>query len=426
MRIKLLATVLLQVLTFFYLYSVPLKGMPFGVGTRILFALFGFIIIVFNLTKPKKKTSTIKRSTLYIFISLLIFLVFSVLTLIVNLSVDLSIIKYFSSFLLIMVAGYFLLWSYHMVHPDLNFSTIADYVITAVVMQMIIALAMFLIPGIYHFFISIQQTDAATSERLGVLSGLRLVGFGSTFFTSGIVNGYTLILIVAVIKLNKPKSKALLKYAIAFLLIFTVGMMMARTTLIGASLGLIFLLMPSKRLTVFSKTTYRFFSIIGKLFLVVLLVYLLLPNEDMMLIDNAASFGFEMFLNFMSGEGLSSESTDDLQTMFKWPTSFKTYMIGDGRFLDIKDSSLYYMQTDVGYLRLLYYFGVFGLLSFFLIQYTTLKVGYQLYFKEGRVLLLFFLFNFIYILLLNVKGFTDLFFLNILFCYKFGIQKETK
>ena len=159
MRIKLLATVLLQVLTFFYLYSVPLKGMPFGIGTRILFALFGFIIIVFNLTKPKKKTSTIKRSTLYIFISLLIFLVFSVLTLIVNLSVDLSIIKYFSSFLLIMVAGYFLLWSYHMVHPDLNFSTIADYVITAVVMQMIIALAMFLMPGIYHFFISIQQTD---------------------------------------------------------------------------------------------------------------------------------------------------------------------------------------------------------------------------------------------------------------------------
>ena len=75
-------------------------------------------------------------------------------------------------------------------------------------------------------------------------------------------------------------------------------------------------------------------------------------------------WAFEMFINYGSDAGLSSASTDRLKEMYVYPTSLKTYLIGDGLF-NLKDH--YYMETDVGYLRLLFYGGIPVALCFFII-----------------------------------------------------------
>jgi hypothetical protein len=48
-------------------------------------------------------------------------------------------------------------------------------------------------------------------------------------------------------------------------------------------------------------------------------------------------------------------------------------VIGDGHYYNKPGdaSSGYYMATDVGFLRLIYYFGTIGLLIYFLLQLTV-------------------------------------------------------
>lgn len=77
-----------------------------------------------------------------------------------------------------------------------------------------------------------------------------------------------------------------------------------------------------------------------------------------------------MFINYSSDAGLSSASTDRLKEMYVYPTSLKTYLIGDGLF-NLKDH--YYMETDVGYLRLLFYGGIPVALCFFYLSLHDYK-----------------------------------------------------
>ena len=88
-------------------------------------------------------------------------------------------------------------------------------------------------------------------------------------------------------------------------------------------------------------------------------------------------WAFEMFINYGSDAGLSSASTDRLKEMYVYPTSLKTYLIGDGLF-NLKDH--YYMETDVGYLRLLFYGGIPVALCFFIYPYMIKKDTCNLFF----------------------------------------------
>lgn len=67
-----------------------------------------------------------------------------------------------------------------------------------------------------------------------------------------------------------------------------------------------------------------------------------------------------------------------------WPQNQKTYYIGDMRWT--KGDS-YYGDSDVGYVRLLFYFGVPGVILFLLYQYSIVRIS-GLIFKE-RILSVF-------------------------------------
>lgn len=410
--------ILLYVMFFFYIYSVPFKGVPFGMGTRVLFAVFALLLLVLQFSS-KKKRKVLQKSLLPIFAAIALFLSWAFLALIINGSTDLSLVKYSNSFIIMTLAGYFVVFSLFKHYGKLTFSLIAHFIIVAVTVQMVISLMMFVSPPFRQLLLGLQQLDAATDERMDAVLGLRITGFGSNFFTSGIVNGYCLILVACLIRMCTPTYKQLFKYVICFLTVLLVGTMMARTTLVGAGLAAALLL--------FTRNSARSEGGHTNLRLIVVLVFILISalglyhiqsasTKDM--ISQSASFGFELFLNYLEGGELGSESTDELKTMFAWPETWHTYLFGDGRFVDVKNPELYYMYTDVGYLRLLYYFGVFGVLTFICIQYSLIRVGYYIHGNGKQILFIFFHCVFIYALLLNIKGFTDLFFLNILFCYR--------
>ena len=113
-------------------------------------------------------------------------------------------------------------------------------------------------------------------------------------------------------------------------------------------------------------------------------------------------WAFEMFINYGSDAGLSSASTDRLKEMYVYPTSLKTYLIGDGLF-NLKDH--YYMETDVGYLRLLFYGGIPVALCFFIYPYMIIKKTLATYSSPLFKRLLFIIF--LYVLVMNFNGLAD-------------------
>ena len=85
--------------------------------------------------------------------------------------------------------------------------------------------------------------------------------------------------------------------------------------------------------------------------------------------------------------------------MYIFPETIQTWIIGDGYWNNPYGSG-YYMHTDVGYLRLIYYFGLVGLFVYLLMQVSIIKNSFE------QKLLIYTIF--LYLLVLNLKGFTDL------------------
>ena len=84
-------------------------------------------------------------------------------------------------------------------------------------------------------------------------------------------------------------------------------------------------------------------------------------------------FAFEGFFNYFEKGEWYVASNDTLSTMVVFPETFKTWLIGDGYFSNPTNTDPYfigqvtggyYMGTDVGYLRFIFYCGVIGLIAF--------------------------------------------------------------
>ena len=84
-------------------------------------------------------------------------------------------------------------------------------------------------------------------------------------------------------------------------------------------------------------------------------------------------FAFEGFFSLAETGRWEVHSNEILKSMVVFPDNPKTWLIGNGYFENpyMKDPYYigrifygYYMQTDIGYCRFLFYFGIFGLLAF--------------------------------------------------------------
>ena len=81
-------------------------------------------------------------------------------------------------------------------------------------------------------------------------------------------------------------------------------------------------------------------------------------------------FGFEGFFSWIETGKWETDSTSRLESMIIWPEELRTWIIGDGYFENSRNDPNYmgdstdrgfYMGTDIGYLRFIYYFGIAGL-----------------------------------------------------------------
>ena len=111
-------------------------------------------------------------------------------------------------------------------------------------------------------------------------------------------------------------------------------------------------------------------------------------------IERLLFFTFQSAFMYMEKGSIMVSSLETLSGMyFEIPMS--TFLIGDAQY--IVNNGRYYMNTDVGYMRVILYMGILGVVSLIYMEYELIKIKYN----QNRILKKFLL---ILILILNFKG----------------------
>jgi len=282
-------------------------------------------------------------------------------------------------------------------------------IILAVYLQFILSLTMFYeILPIHEFIVPLTMTDEATLNAIENTPN-RLHGIGTNFFTLGVINCCTILLATAV--LIHTENKCLKKFYFVSIVIFlVVGMLMARTTLLSVPIIMFYYICNNKKNVISLVLSLFNFTIVSTLlFFIFQKSIIIFFDENEMLLR----FGFEHFYNFFEGNGFTSESTSELATLFILPDNLMTWIIGDARIINSKFPQFYYMNTDIGYCRALFYFGVIGLIPLLLLYFSLFKSAAI----RNRKYSSFFYFLFFMFLLLFYKGICNLLFLGCLFLF---------
>ena len=304
----------------------------------------------------------------------------------------------------------------------IDFYIITHYFIVALVVQSIIAIVMFVNRPVCLFLFDLQGIDL-NSRTIQMYWGLRLIGLGCFYFGAGIIYGLGLIsLIPLILKSNVTKQR--IKLMLLYVYLFVVGIFFSRTCMVGAAMSFAYLL----SCIFIPKIRTKVLAVISKFFVFLILIattlvgiYLSSPQlqEDY---GDIINFGFEAFINLSENGEFSTMSSDGLKEYHLniWPKDPKTYYFGDTQWTSSTGS--YYGDSDVGYIRLLYYFGIPGVILFLLYQYSIARILNSIF--RDRLLSFYFLIVFLYSVVLLVKGYTDT--ASLLFIYLHYHSYESK
>ena len=419
-NIWMLKSILAHAFLFFYIYSVQFKVGSGAIGSRVLLGLLGFILMIYILLK--EKNLMVNKNIIKVLTLLVLIVMASVSSLLINGTNDLTFIKYPISMIVIMFACYFVNWVMSKCNKNIDFKCVATTIINVVCIQILLSILLFLLPDLKEFVFNIQYFTDYELNIIRDTFDFRLVGCGSFFFGAAIVNGFAIILVSLIIRNYKLNTHELISIGVKYFIIFVFGMMMARATLIGFGLSIIILFLPSiTKLKIHFYKQSLLFILITFILPMFLLVFLYKYDPSYFAkIDPLISFGFEMLKNYFDSGELSTNSTDELKNMYVFPAHISTYILGDGLFNN-PDGFGYYQGIDVGFLRLTYYFGIVGLLIYLFLQGTLLYFAKKVCYTSA----VFFGVLFLYLLCLNLKGFTDLGFLVMLFFIKYSVSYKS-
>ncbi len=376
-----------------YIYFLKINFFPVYLILPYLF--LGFVFFVFEVVKKG-----LARKYFYYFFLIAISVVLASFSYIYNVDSDLfyvkenlilSLILFFSAFSIKKI--------YKLYDVDFNFKNVVFFASIALAVQLIFSLCVNFLPSLFNVVIKIVNIDGLSSDALQDFSEARLVGIGASFFASGIINSFFLILLAYNINFNCERRNYFLLLTL-YLIISITGILFSRTTIIGILLSSLFFL------------NYRnLFKV--SLVLVPSVILLFVYVRGLAESNSQIAFGLDFLFNFEDSQ--ASSSFDGLKEMYEiLPDSLKTWILGDAKYKIVSDNGEfleYYKNTDVGYFRVIFYNGLIGLLFFLLMTFYLLKKSF--YFSRFLIFLLLICF-----LSLNLKGVANIYF----FCFLFFVM----
>lgn len=392
------------ILFWFYIYSVRFVCCPIRTIKLLFFIGSGLVCYkYFNYSSFK-----ISKNQLMVIVCVGLCVFEAFLTSSINTYLDTKFIVELTKFPYVLLAFFPIVFCLRKSKLEISFDTITNFYVFAGVLQCVLALVMFLFPSVANFFNSIQVFE--TGEEAAIIRNMfrRLQGFGCRFFQSATINSFVLCLIANYIVKGKRKKWQLVFAILGYLIILLIGMFMARTVIVGFLLSFLFVI----------KLNWEKLKKIFKAFVIAMTVLLFLTSivftfysEE---IIKLSKFGFEMFYRLESSGKLETSSSNKVGDMIIFPEDdeYISWIIGDAKFMDPSGSG-YYMHTDVGYSRYIYYFGLTGCFILFLSQ--TIIIIYIA--SKNPKEYFFFWVSWLLFLALNIKGVEFLTLYIIPFCY---------
>lgn len=357
------------IVSWMFFFPLDFNFLPSAINSKMLMAVLGMVFIWRDQVKHQFGF-IVDRSVIWIYTLAILFSLSCFASTVINNTYVKDYTTYFISMAVWFSAAYA---SYSMIkyaHNRDSIVLIGKYIIALCVVQGILSFAFHVYPEVYNLFSKFFYVQKATAK-----SGTRLFGLGTSSDTGGIRYAVSLLFIAYLMCKTRPTLKEKYLYAISFLIIVVFGNMMSRTTSVGALLAIIYIAIKTNwnRVKGGAIQPISVLLITVVLFMPLLLVFSNFFPQTAKLYE----FAFEGFINFMNNGEWATSSTNILLGMWNiWPNNVKTWLIGDGMLLNPDDPSLYYMGTDVGYIRFIFYCGLLGLLLFilfFMFLYAELK-----------------------------------------------------
>ena len=408
------------VVTSLYYFPFELVALP-GINTKMAMAVVGILVSIYRLAI--NRNTIIPKNVLVLSIMAGLVSLAGFFSVVYNNTTDLAYATYLISMWVWLSAALVVCTLIEKVHGKLNVPLVCHYLIAVSVGQCLMALLIDFNPAVKNV------VDTYISQDQELLNEIdRLYGIGAWLDVAGTRFSACLIMIAFLMNIHKERLsvKQIWVYMISYAIIGVVGNMVARTTSVGIAISLLYLLVVFKpwEFSILKSSLGIWKHIVIAVLVLIPIVYVLYTTNDQF--RQLFRFAFEALFNFIEKGEWETSSTNRLQTMYVFPESWKTWIIGDGYFSNpYSDPNFvgkyiggYYMGTDVGYLRFIFYSGLVGLIAFsaFIIYASyTCMINLQRY----RVLFVLLLFsNFV----IWLKVATDIFLVFALFICVANLQ----
>ena len=383
-----------MLVTSFYLFPISFTFLPYALNSKILVGVFGIAAFLFD--SITKRAGEVSRSTVGATLLAAVFSVWCLYSVTVAGTYEMDYASYIVSFFTWMAGAYGVYAALRIGYGEVNIGLLIRYLAIVGVFQCISAVLIDNNPAFSDLVDRVVAGNEYYREHR------RMYGIGAALDPAGIRFSVILVMIAHQFSTDPAVHARGLYQAtdlIAFTIITIIGVVISRTTMVGASLGLAYMVLSLVRLRQGGFITLRMMRI----FIVFLLVFVLLILLGIYLFRTNATF--EGYLRF----GF------ELSKMWVWPTDTRTWIIGRGTY------GVFENDTDIGYCNFIFYCGMIGLTLFsifFLYVHLTLNRKYR---KFGITSLLLVALTFI----IWLKVTTDLFFIDaLLLCIPGNWEEE--
>lgn len=368
----------------FYFFPFEFTFLP-GVNTKM--AMAGVGLVLYSIDLAKGRTPHINKESFVVAVIAALVSLCGLTSVIINNTNDYTYAMYIVSMFVWLGGAYTAVKIVKCLHGYVSVELICNYLIGVCVGQCVLALMIDSMPAfkamVDRYVVGFDFVDTETLTEAN-----RIYGIGAAVDVAGTRFAAVLVIIAVMLqKLSRSRYNGYMwVYLIAFIFISLVGNMMARTTTVGVVLSVTYWVVSSGIFNMFlRKNNMRIWKYLIGVLLVTLPLIIYLYSANKQFHDNIR-FAFEGFFSLAEKGYWETNSNNILKNMIVFPDNIKTWLIGDGYFDNPYWSDPYYvgpnfhgyyMQTDIGYLRFIFYFGLIGLISFvvYFLKVTTVCVS---------------------------------------------------
>ena len=359
--IRFISMLFMLVVTSLFLFPFNLP-VSITVNTKMILAVIG--VGLFGLDKLRQRALTVPWDFIVLSLICAVISIWAFFTTTLHGAADYAFAKYIISVWVWLGGAYAVVWLIKAIHGKATEELVGNYLIAVCVAQCLLAYSMTIWPAVGRFVDSLMGEGQAYMS----VAENRLYGLGAALDPAGLRFSAVLIVLSGLAGQTDFDEQPLrgTLYFVSFAIISVFGNMISRSTSIGVLIAIVsfaILKWPRGGDVRFGKT----WGIIGGGLLVAVTAVILFYQYDLAFRNNLR-FGFEGFFSLVEKGEWRVTSNEILKGMVVWPETLETWLIGDGFFdnPDIPDRfgqlyGGYYMKTDIGYLRYIFYFGCIGL-----------------------------------------------------------------